>query len=174
MVIKYVGQKKLPYILQTPIPFISKSEANGELRFDPTCTVTNEEWAAFLLDECGDAFELVEGALPEARKPFTPVPDEEKQKRHAEKVQQTIGKKFRGKPGKWQAQAYLRRHRLTQELGLKKLQISGMVMHWEVVPIAMADVMVGDTGVEPISESSEGPLEETHHERDSDRESIEV
>ena len=173
MVIKYVGQKKLPYILQTPIPFIAKSEANGELVFTPTCTVTNDEWAAFLLDECGDAFELVEGSLPDVVHPAR-ISDEERAKRFEEKVSATLGKKFRGKAAKWNALSFLKRHHLTARLGLKKLTVSGHIMHWEVVPIAMAEVMAGDAGITSIPSTQEEGQEDIDHERDSNRESIEV
>lgn len=159
MLLKYVGSKPLPYRLNTPIPFLSKSNADhGVLEFMPECDVPNHEWVQFLLTQCGSAFERVENqpSVPEPApavvrtNPFLPLSEAERAKRHIEKVQATLGKKFRGKPGKWQAQSFLRRHRLTEEIGLKKLQIGTKVMHWECVPIALADVKVGLTDVEPI------------------------
>lgn len=162
MLLEYRGPKPLPYKLNTPIPFVSRSDREGVLEFTPQCEVENPDWAAFLLQECGEYFF-------EADKPinkFAPISEEERAKRHAERVAATIGKKFRGKPGKWQAQAFLKRHHLTDDLGLKKLQIGDKVMHWECVPIALADVRVGHTAEEPpIPADAEG-LEEGDHERE--------
>jgi hypothetical protein len=119
-----------------------------------------------LLDECGEFFFQADKPINK----FAPISDDEKAKRHVERVEATIGKKFRGKPGKWQAQAFLKRHNLTNDLGLKKLQIGDKVIHWECVPIALADVKVGHAeSVEPpIPAQAEG-LEEVsdEYERDS-------
>lgn len=146
MLLEYRGPKPLPYCLETPIPFVSRSAREGTLSFNPHCEVDNDEWATFLLTQCGDAF----AALDQPVNKYAPISDDEKAKRHAQRITDTIGKKFRGKPGKWQAQAFLKRHNLTHDLGLKKLQIGDKVIHWECVPIALAEVKVGHAeSVEP-------------------------
>mgnify|MGYP001591582124 CR=1 FL=1 len=166
MRIKYCGKKALPYRLPTPIPFLFKSERNGELVFEPECDVTNEDWARFLTTQCGETFVQVEEKVNK----FAPISEEERALRHAGKVEATTGKKFRGKPGKWQAMAFLKKHGLTNDLGLKKLQIGTKVIHWECVPFTLADVKVGqaECSEPPISEESEGLQEEVYeHESDS-------
>jgi len=170
MLLEYRGPKPLPYKLNTPIPFVSRSEREGQLEFNPQCHVENEDWAKFLLEECGENFFMPEQPINK----YAPISDDEKAKRHVERVQATIGKKFRGKPGKWQAQAFLKRHDLTNDLGLKKLQIGDKVIHWECVPLPLADVKVRDAeSVEPpIPAQAEGLEEVIDHEYESDSISI--
>jgi len=132
MKLRYIGQKKLPYVLNTPIPLLSRSEQNGEISFIPEAEVRNE-WAQFLLTECAGAFERVDEAEPipdQAPRPMKPKDD----------PLIYVGKRFSGKAAKWNAIAFIKRHRAEAVLGIRKLQLKERVIFWEIVPIALADV----------------------------------
>ena len=164
MKLRYVGTQPLPYRLNTPIPYVSRSEHQGELTFTPECDVPNEEWATFLLHECGGAFEPAEDlTIAPARIVGQPLTDEQKTARRAELLKKAIGKRFMGKAGKWNAWAYLKRHKLGEELGLKKLQIGDKVLHWELVPITLADVGAKDAPI-PYQKRMKGAQEVVNHE----------
>ena len=138
MILKYIGKKPLPYVLQTPIPFLSKSYREGEIAFTPEAEV-RDDWAEYLLEECTGAFERVGG---------TPVPDAQAPhvlcQKEVEELLKYVGKRFSGKAGKWNAIAFIRRHHAETVLGLRKLQIVDRVIHWELVPLALADVRSDD------------------------------
>ena len=157
MKLRYIGTKKLPYILNTPIPFLSRSEYTGEVSFTPEAEV-KDEWGQFLLTECAGAFERV-GA---------PILSTDQAPRllcqaNIEQILKYVGKRFSGKAGKWNAIAFIKKHNAETILGLRKLQIVDRVIHWELVPIALADVTAealdntwnpkgGKRSVRPISE----------------------
>ena len=113
MQIKYIGQQPLPHTLQTPIPYLAKSDHAGTLTFDPVAEVENDDWAAFLLENCGGAFVLV-GSDDDA---------ENKEIRKKAKImaalEKAVGKRFHGKTGKWQAKAYVQRHGLEEAIELE-------------------------------------------------------
>jgi hypothetical protein len=146
MIVRYVGPNPLPYRIDTPIPYTSRSEHEGTLEFNPECDVKNSQWAWFLLKECGDAFERVETrtATP---KPGVHLDDEQRAARRKELIEKATGRRFMGKAGKWNAFAYLKKHKLEAELGLKKLQIGDKVLHWELVPVTLADVGAKDAPI---------------------------
>ena len=148
MLIKYTGSKPLPYILNTPIPFLSKSALIGELSFNPTAEVDNEDWATFLLQECGGAFESVG--------PVGPSKQEVRKIEQNTYVEQRVGKRFCGKAGKWNGFAWLKKHRCGETHGLKKVQVGKVVIGWELVPIAMADLTLANMPI-PWNKPQEGP-----------------
>lgn len=163
MLLEYVGPKPLPFRVETPIPFLSRSDHQGQLLFTPTCEVPNEQWATFLLTQCGAAFKSLETKKPTS----APITVAEPQKSHE-------GKRFLGKAAKAQAINFLRRHKLGDTLGIKKKQIGDTVMHWELVPLAQADLTVDTAprqgrppsvssvtkeGEPPIPAQAEGPKE---------------
>ena len=130
--VKYIGPKTLPYVLQTPIPFLSRSDHQGEIRFTPEGEV-RDDWANYLLTECAGAFERVGSAVAtpdQAPRPVKPKAD----------PLQYVGKRFSGKAAKWTAAAFIKKHKAETILGMRKLQIIDRVIHWELVPIALADV----------------------------------
>ena len=55
--VKYLG--KTPRTFSTPIPFLSKSDFQGNITFDPSAVIP-VAWAKHLFNECGDVWELVE------------------------------------------------------------------------------------------------------------------
>lgn len=138
MILKYVGSKPLPYVLQTPIPYLSRSYHEGELAFTPEAEV-KKEWADYLLEHCAGAFERVGGPIdsPEQAPRLLCQAD-------IEQILKYVGKRFSGKAGKWNAVAFIKKHHAEEILGLRKLQIMTAVIHWELVPIALADVKAGD------------------------------
>ncbi len=132
MRIKYTGPKKLPYVLNTPIPYISHSDRQGEIAFNPEADV-RDDWANFLLTECAGAFELAgrtEHSPDQAPRPVKPKED----------PLVYVGKRFGGKAGKWNAIAFIKKHKAEDVLGIRKLQIVSRVIYWELVPLALADV----------------------------------
>jgi len=131
MLVQYVGVKPLPYRVPTPIPYLSRTaDGQGELTFNPSCDVPNDEWATFLVTQCGGSFVPVE-VLPAS----PPKPS---------KAERSIGRRFQGPAGKWRAYAFLKKHGFGDMLGMTKLQIGDKVMHWELVPIATASVTLKD------------------------------
>jgi hypothetical protein len=130
--LKYIGPKKLPYILQTPIPFLSRSDHTGTVAFNPTAEVDGAA-ATFLLAECAGAFERVGSAVA------TPDQAPRLVKPKADPLQY-VGKRFGGKAGKWNAIAFIKKHKAEDVLGIRKLQIVSRVIYWELVPLALADV----------------------------------
>lgn len=152
MKVRYVGPKPLPYRINTPIPFVSRSEYEGQLEFNPECEIANAQWAWFLIKECGGNFEQVQTRT---------VPIKSGDERHKELIEKATGKRFTGKAGKWNAWAYLKKHKLQEVLGLKKLQIGDKVVHWELVPVTLADVGAHDAPV-PWNKPTEGQQEEQH------------
>ena len=138
MKLRYLGKKPLPYVLNTPIPFIAKSDRDGEVAFTPDGEI-KDEWGQFLLDQCAGAFERVDQPLV--------VPDQAPRllcQADVEQILKYVGKRFSGKAGKWNAIAFIKKHHAEEVLGLRKLQIMTSVIHWELVPIALADVKVSD------------------------------
>jgi hypothetical protein len=132
VIVRYTGPKPLPYVLNTPIPFIARSERIGEVSFNPTAEL-KDEWAQFLLTECAGAFERVGSAsapTDQAPRPIKP--------KHDPLIY--VGKRFSGKAAKWNAAAFIKKHHAEDILGMRKLQIIDRVIHWELVPIALADV----------------------------------
>ena len=124
-------------MLQTPIPFVAKSYREGEVSFNPD-TEIRDDWGQWLLANCGSAFECLDGP---------PVVDLTKKvlcQKDVEDILKYVGKRFSGKAGKWNAIAFIKKHHAEEILGLRKLQIMTQVVHWELVPIALADVKVGD------------------------------
>src|SRR5215831_1793328 len=146
MLIQYVGQQPLPLTLPTPIPFVSHSTLIGELIFNPSCEVPNDEWANFLLTQCGDAFQMVE------TEPVVPTQEEGPPVRTWEPP---IGRRFNGKAGKWNGFTYLRNHKLGETHGLRKRNLGDKVFGWELVPIALADVGLQNAPV-PWNKPQEG------------------
>jgi hypothetical protein len=136
--VKYIGQKPLPYVLQTPIPLLSRSERTGEVAFNPTAEL-DDSWAQYLLTECAGAFERV--GAPQVSTDQAPRPLCQADIEHILKY---VGKRFTGKAAKWQAFAFIKKHQAETILGLRKLQIIDKVVHWELVPIALADVVAED------------------------------
>ena len=137
MKLRYVGSKPLPYVLQTPIPHLSRSERTGEVRFTPMADV-QEDWAEYLMEHCAGAFERVGGPVvstDQAPRPSVKVPED---------PLKYIGKRFSGKAGKYNAVAFIRKHGGEDLLGIRKLQIRSQVIHWEIVAIALADVKCAD------------------------------
>ena len=134
--VKYIGPKKLPYVLQTPIPFVSRSEHSGEVVFNPTADL-QDDWANFLLTDCAGAFERVGAASStpdQAPRPMKPKED----------PLIYVGKRFGGKAGKWNAIAFIKKHKAEAILGIRKLKIVDRVIYWELVPLALADVKADD------------------------------
>ena len=134
MKLRYIGTKKLPYVLNTPIPFLSRSEHEGEVSFTPEAEL-RDDWAQFLLTECAGAFERVGAphvSTDQAPRPLCQA--------DIEQILKYVGKRFSGKAGKWNAIAFIKKHKAETILGLRKLQIIDKVIHWELVPIALADV----------------------------------
>ena len=130
--VKYIGPKKLPYVLQTPIPFLSRSDHAGEVSFNPTAEIDGAA-AHFLLTNCAGAFERVGSAVAtpdQAPRPVKPKID----------PLIYVGKRFGGKAGKWNAIAFIKKHKAEDVLGIRKLQIVSKVIYWELVPLALADV----------------------------------
>ena len=132
MIVRYIGQKKLPYVLQTPIPFLSRSDHQGEIQFTPEAEV-RDDWADYLLENCAGAFERVGSALAPTAQAPRPI------KAKTDPLIY-VGKRFSGKAGKWNAAAFIKKHHAEDILGMRKLQIIDRVIHWELVPIALADV----------------------------------
>jgi len=132
--VKYIGQKPLPYVLQTPIPLLSRSERTGEVAFNPTAEL-DDAWAQYLLTECAGAFERVGAphvSTDQAPRPLCQA--------DIEQILKYVGKRFSGKAGKWNAVAFIKKHKAETILGMRKLQIIDKVIHWELVPITLADV----------------------------------
>ena len=130
--VKYIGPKTLPYVLNTPIPYVSRSDHQGELVFNPEADV-RDDWANFLITECAGAFELAgrtEHSPDQAPRPVKPKED----------PLMYVGKRFGGKAGKWNAIAFIKKHKAEDVLGIRKLQIVSRVIYWELVPLALADV----------------------------------
>jgi hypothetical protein len=159
MLIKYIGPKPLPYRLQTPIPFLSRSALIGELEFNPTADVPNAEWASFLLQECGGAFEAME---------VTTTKDEAREEARQLYLQEKVGQRFMGKGAKWKAFAFLKRHKCGETHGLKKVLAGRVVIGWELVPLALADVGLKSAPI-PWNKPQEGPQEVSDGERSDDR-----
>ena len=61
MRLKWLGARK-NRVLELPVPFLSKSEKEGELHFDPECEVPNE-WAEKILELYPDGFARVDAPL---------------------------------------------------------------------------------------------------------------
>ena len=137
MKLRYLGKKPLPYVLNTPIPFIARSDRDGEVAFTPDGEI-KDEWGQFLLENCAGAFERVDHPMG--------VPDQAP--RHSAKPPDDplkyIGKRFSGKAGKYNAVAFIRTHGGEDLLGIRKLQIRTAVIFWEIVAIALADVKCSD------------------------------
>jgi hypothetical protein len=135
--VKYTGPKKLPYILNTPIPYISHSDRQGEIAFTPEADV-RDDWANFLLTECAGAFERVGSVLvaptDQAPRPVKPKED----------PLIYVGKRFSGKAGKWNAIAFIKKHKAETILGIRKFRVVDRVVYWELVPLALADVNADD------------------------------
>ena len=130
--VKYIGPKPLPYMLQTPVPYLAHSERIGQIAFNPEAEV-RDDWAQFLLTDCAGAFERVGSAVAtpdQAPRPVKPKAD----------PLQYVGKRFGGKAGKWNAIAFIKKHKAEDVLGIRKLQIVSRVIYWELVPLALADV----------------------------------
>lgn len=139
MTIKYVGHRKLPVVLNTPIPFLAHSDKQGELSFNPTAYVPNAEWVKFLLEECGEAFaqdvpltsvvKAVESNASEtaAVMPFVQTTDQKMENSY-------LGKQFMGKAGKWNAIAFLRKRHLEKSLGIHRIDGG-----WELVAVTAAE-----------------------------------
>ena len=138
MILKYVGKKPLPYVLQTPIPFLARCEREGEIAFTPEADV-KDEWAQYLLDNCVGAFERVGVDPPADAQAPRPLCQAD-----VEQILKYVGKRFSGKAGKWNAIAFIKKHHAETVLGLRKLKIIDRVIHWELVPLALADVKADD------------------------------
>jgi len=130
--VRYTGPKSLPLTLNTPIPFLSRSERTGEVIFNPTADL-QDDWANFLLTDCAGAFERVGSATAATDQAPRPVKPQEDPLIY-------VGKRFSGKGGKWKACAFIKRHHAQAVLGIRKLKIFSRTIHWELVPIALADV----------------------------------
>jgi len=135
--LRYLGTKPLPYVLNTPIPFVSRCEQTGSVAFTPEADVL-EDWGTYLLEHCAGAFERVD----------QPVVVADQAPRHSvsssDNPLKYIGKRFSGKAGKYNAVAFIRTHGGEDLLGIRKLQIRTAVIFWEIVAIALADVKCSD------------------------------
>lgn len=177
MKIRYQGPKALPHRVQTPIPFVSRCEAVGVLEFNPDAEVDNEEWAKFLIEQCGEAFVPLETASPLSEGFHAEqTPDGKRYKWRDketilnERYQKALGRRFSGKAGKWQATAYLKRMKLTDRLGMKSLRIGDKLVHWEIVPIAEADTAGVTYSVSDTSEGVERNDDDQHSDGSNDHE----
>ena len=132
--VRYIGPKPIPLVLNTPIPFISRSERTGEVTFNPEAEL-EDEWANFLLTDCAGAFERVGSAPAATDQAPRPLCQNDR-----EEILKYVGKRFTGKAGKWNAATFIKRHRAKDLLGMRKLQIGDKVVHWELVALALADV----------------------------------
>ena len=160
MILEYVGPKPLPYRLNTPIPFLARSDREGEIAFNPTAEV-KQEWAEFLLTNCGETFRNPDQDTDEEMMSPLPV-----KMQVSEDHTKWIGRRFKGKAGKWKGYAWLKKSKFGEIYGLKKIHIGNTVIGWEVCPIALADVGTQDA---PIPWKLQEGQKEGADEHDSDR-----
>lgn len=179
MLLHYVGPKQLPLTLNTPIPYLSKSDHSGTITFNPTCEIENEEWGRFLLEQCGASFVRVDAPVEKAAptlapavNKFAPISDEERAKRFEDRVLTAQERQFKGHNGKWLAKAYLKKYGLHERLGMSAVKVGGQIMFWKLVPSALADVKVGNDNAEtPITSTEAGQGVTDEHD---DRETVPV
>lgn len=157
MLLRYVGSKPLPRILCTPIPYVSHSERIGELQFNPTCDVTNEEWADYLLAECGGAFvcEQPLASLPMTQpvaSSFTNTISHVMSGAEASPSHPYAGKQFLGKAGKWNAKAFLKKKNIESVYALHRIPDG-----WELVPAVPAMLAEGEPSL-PAPADGQGEL----------------
>ncbi len=140
MRLKYIGQKPTPLSFDTPIPYLSRAEHIGQIVFDPECEV-QDDWATYLLTNCPDVFVRV-GSEEELA-----AAELKKQAGVLEILEKSLGKVFKGKTGKWQALAYIKKHQL-----LEYVQLAKTPYGWKIIdrPEQSAGLDV------PITVSTEG------------------
>lgn len=113
-------------ILELPVPLLSKSEKTGEITFPQGVPVEVEDTLGFQLIEmfptmfASDAMRSAPTVAPVDSNIFAPLPPEEKQARFQETLTQAIGRRFRGKAGKWNAKAYIKKRKLDAFVQLQK------------------------------------------------------